>query len=385
MTNIEKRNHPTLCFATMCKNEEHCIRETLESVYKYIDTWVVCDTGSTDRTCEIVEEFFKEKGIPGELFHHEWIGFDVNKTKMFDACYNRSDYILHLDADDLLMGDFEFTNDDAGRLSYLVTTKRGSATYKCQIIFSNRHHWKLCGVAHTTIKCLDNVQDLTNGDLSHKNFYQISRDTGARSQDPDKYYKDALKLQKQFFDTLVSDPDGLNRRSVFYTAQSYMDSGRYEEAMQWYSLYTQMKDTWCEEVFESHLRIARCMIELKYPMGVIEYHFAQAIQIFPDRAESYYLIGKYYNQNSLHQKGYINLKMAKSLSIENALSKYVLFVNKFNYRNYINDELSVACYWTNRPEEGMRYIEEALADPSLSHQATHLNSNKQHFKNKYNL
>ena len=40
----EEMVRPTICFATMCKNEEHCIRETLESVYKYIDTWVVHDT-----------------------------------------------------------------------------------------------------------------------------------------------------------------------------------------------------------------------------------------------------------------------------------------------------------------------------------------------------
>jgi len=59
---MKTNNRPTLCFATMCKNEEHCIQNTLESVYKYIDYWVVCDTGSTDRTCEIVEQFFKEKG-----------------------------------------------------------------------------------------------------------------------------------------------------------------------------------------------------------------------------------------------------------------------------------------------------------------------------------
>ena len=50
----------TICFATMCKNEEHCIKDTLESVYKYIDYWVVHDTGSTDNTIQIVTEFFAE-------------------------------------------------------------------------------------------------------------------------------------------------------------------------------------------------------------------------------------------------------------------------------------------------------------------------------------
>ena len=46
-------NTATICFITMCKNEEHCIKNTLESVYKHIDYWIVCDTGSNDKTCEI--------------------------------------------------------------------------------------------------------------------------------------------------------------------------------------------------------------------------------------------------------------------------------------------------------------------------------------------
>ena len=97
----------TLCFGTMCKNEEACILKTLESVYKYIDYWVVCDTGSTDKTCEIVKEFFAEKNIPGQLYVDEWVGFDVNKSLLFERCHNKTDYLLHLDADDWLMGEFD--------------------------------------------------------------------------------------------------------------------------------------------------------------------------------------------------------------------------------------------------------------------------------------
>lgn len=51
----------TLSFITMCKNEEKVIKNTLESIYKYIDYWVVYDTGSTDNTCQIVKDFFAEK------------------------------------------------------------------------------------------------------------------------------------------------------------------------------------------------------------------------------------------------------------------------------------------------------------------------------------
>jgi len=58
---------PTLTLCMIVKNESHIILECLNSVYKYIDYWVICDTGSTDNTKEIITNFFKEKGIPGEI------------------------------------------------------------------------------------------------------------------------------------------------------------------------------------------------------------------------------------------------------------------------------------------------------------------------------
>ena len=53
--NITDNKQPSLAFITMCKNEAHCIYETLESVYKHIDYWIVCDTGSTDGTQDIIK------------------------------------------------------------------------------------------------------------------------------------------------------------------------------------------------------------------------------------------------------------------------------------------------------------------------------------------
>ena len=56
---------PQLGLCMIVKDEEHCIERCLESVSKYIDTWCICDTGSSDKTKEIICEFFKKKGIPG--------------------------------------------------------------------------------------------------------------------------------------------------------------------------------------------------------------------------------------------------------------------------------------------------------------------------------
>ena len=374
-----KKDGPTMCFATMCKNEEHCIQNTLESVYQHIDYWVVCDTGSTDRTCEIVKNFFEEKGIPGELHVDEWVGFDHNKTLMMKRAKDKADYVLHLDADDLLVNGLDFTKNDIGGDAYYMNVTRGDLKWKAFIIFNNRLTWRFCGVAHTTIKCIEKEQYVIK-DITNKKSYISGEGIGSRAFDPNKFLYDAEKLKKQFFDTLLSDPDNLNSRSAFYTGQSYQDSGMYEDAIKWYRLYTKLTNVWIEEKFESHMRIAFCMMKLNYDLIDIETEMASAIKLEDDRAEPYFHIGKYCNEIGEFEKGYSYLKTAKSKNINHVKEKYVLFIQENMYGDYINDELSVSCFWTKRFKEGYQYLLGILNDNRFENEKERLLTNQKHFQ-----
>jgi glycosyltransferase involved in cell wall biosynthesis len=366
-------NPPTLCFATVCKNEEACILATLEAVAPYISSWVVCDTGSTDRTCEIVEDFFRERGIPGRLYRDEWIGYDVNKTKMMERArleliYDGApaDYVLHLDADDWLVptaAGWDLTHVDQPKADcYYATLRRGSAAYRATVVYSNRLHWRFCGVAHTIIKC-EKTQPI-HGEL--RDCYIDAEARGVRALDPDKYKNDATKLVAQFESTLVHDPDGLNARSAFYAAQSYMDSGMYDEAIRWYRTYLRLKDTWIEEVFEAHTRIARCMMAKRQDPALVELEISRALEIEPDRAEPAFWFGMYCNQHSDHIRAYTYLSRARKQSLAAVHDKYLLFVSERCYGKHVNDELSVACYWTDRWEEGIQLAREIVDDPAFT-------------------
>ena len=365
---IVNNEYPTLCFISMCKNEQHVIKQTLESVYKYIDYWIICDTGSTDNTCQIIKDFFAEKNIPGELYIDEWKGFDVNKSLMFERAYGLTDYVLHLDADDWLCGDFDkellkTANGDAFHLNY----KRGSSTFITTSIYNNRLRWKYAGVAHNIIVCLDNK----NYNISHHfvsdKFWVDNNERGNRMMDPKKYLKDAEILSKQFFDTLYEDPYGLVNRSVFYTAQSYFDYKDFTNAFKWYNLYTKLKDTWIEEVFESRLRLMQCRIHLNHDETKIKNEFEIAISIFNDRAEPYVIIGNYYFNTRQHDKSYIYFSAAKKFDYTSVKNKYKLFINKYSYGKYINDHLSVSCSYIDKKLEGRKLIEEIIDDPEFAH------------------
>jgi glycosyltransferase involved in cell wall biosynthesis len=375
---------PTLCFATMCKNEEHCIKDTLEGVYKFIDYWVVCDTGSTDRTVEIILEFFSEKKIPGELHVDEWVGFDHNKTLMMKRAKDKTDYVLHLDADDIFIGDVQLKENQLGHDAYYIPVKRGGTEFKSLLIFNNRLTWKFCGVAHTTIKCLEKT-NFDMYDLSGNGYYLLAEGIGSRSFDPKKYLYDAERLQKQFFDTLLKDEDGLNNRSVFYTAQSYMDYGDHESAIKWNRLYIKLKDTWIEERFEAQMRIATSMMVLKYDLDEIIHEMNEAIKIISDRAEPYYFLGGYCNLIGEFETAYKYLKIAILQDLEQVKKKYVLFVQEHLYNTLTYDELSVACYWTGRYEEGLNYVLKIIDNPKFKDDRQRLLDNKKFFEEKLSV
>jgi glycosyltransferase involved in cell wall biosynthesis len=375
------KDGPTMCFATMCKNEEHCIQNTLESVYKHIDYWVVCDTGSTDRTCEIVKNFFEEKGIPGELHVDEWVGFDHNKSLMMERAKDKTDYVLHLDADDLLINGLDFGKNDIGDDAYFMNVTRGTLKWMALIIFNNRLTWRFCGVAHTTIKCKEK-ESFTTKDISNRNSYVSGEGIGSRAFDPKKFLYDAEKLKKQFFDTLLSDPDSLNSRSAFYTGQSYQDYGMLEEAIKWYKLYTKLDVTWFEEIFECNMRIAYCMMKLNYKLSDIESQMSLAINVEPDRAEPYYFMGKHCNEIGEYEKAYNYLRAAKSRDYKSVKEKYRLFIQETMYGIYNNDELSVSCFWSDRFDEGYKYLLEILDDERFSSSKDRLLTNQKHFQDR---
>ena len=64
--------------------------------------------------------------------------------------------------------------------------------------------------------------------------------------------------------------------------------------------------------------------------------------------------------------------------------KYTLFVRPRMYGKYIYDELSVSCYWTERLEEGKKYLDKIIDDPDFQHHKERFFDNLKHFNKKLN-
>jgi glycosyltransferase involved in cell wall biosynthesis len=88
----EALQRATLSVAIITFNEEENIGRTLASVKGIADEIIVVDSGSSDRTVEIAEQF------GARVFIEEWKGFAAQKNSALDKC--KCDWILSLDADE---------------------------------------------------------------------------------------------------------------------------------------------------------------------------------------------------------------------------------------------------------------------------------------------
>jgi glycosyltransferase involved in cell wall biosynthesis len=86
------------------KNESKIIKRLLETVVPLVDTYCICDTGSTDNTVEIIRTFFDKVGITGKIVEEPFRNFEYNRNYALKQCYgmDNADYILFLDADMVL-------------------------------------------------------------------------------------------------------------------------------------------------------------------------------------------------------------------------------------------------------------------------------------------
>lgn len=302
----ENNKFPKLCLNMIVKNESHIIKETLTKLLKKInfDYWVISDTGSTDNTREIIKEFFIEKNIKGELFEDEWVDFGHNRTKVLEHAYQKSLYLLIFDADDEIVGDFVLPN--LHKDSYLLQfgDSNGISYVRVQIV-NNMKKWKYVGVLHEVITCTENsdVPQLIEG-----NYFTISGRTSSRNKDENKYLKDAVILEKAY-EKCFETKDSLYNRYGFYCANSYFDSGKWDEAIKWYKI-TLNNENWSQEKYMCCLKIFQCYNNL----GNKEHGFYYLIKSFEydkERVECLYELIQHYctnNQIELCYKFFLMVK-----------------------------------------------------------------------------
>lgn len=351
----------TICLNIIMKNEEHVILEMLESVAPFIDDYVINDTGSTDKSREVVKEFFDARGIKGVILDHEFrtctchsgiykkysfFHFGWNRTWAIQQAmkHSKSQYLFTIDCDDVFHGTANF--NDLVADCYMIKIGNNSFTYPRAQIFKNdpavSFYFKEPLHEYPTSNKKDHTKAHLQGD-----YYIESRRLGDRSKDLTVKYANDAKI---FEEILLEEPN--NERNMFYCAQSYFDAQMFEKSLETYQKRVKMPG-WFEETYFAQYKIAECMVKLahknaSYTWLDIEREYIKAWEICKTHAEPFHHIARHYREINDFKNGYIYAKKSSQIQYP---THDILFIFKDIYDYKAKDELARCAFGLGKYHE----------------------------------
>ena len=322
-----------ICLNMIVKNESKIIRRLLQSVYDIFAndmTFCICDTGSTDDTHSMIDNFAKEKGINGYTITEPFKNFEYNRNFALSSVQKlniKCDYVLLLDADMILSGNRYNIMNYLTRMDKIsgfhIFQGNDDFFYPNTRIIKNlpnnglpmdKENLYYTGVTHEVI----NIPKDYKIDVIDRSIIFIN-DVGDGGAKSDKYVRDIKLLQEH----LSIEPN--NDRSTFYLANSYHDSKQFEQAIEFYKKRISLGG-WIEELYFSCYRIGLCYIELSKPNSIgyshpeyaenAIYYFLKGFDIHPQRVENFYQIIKHYRQVNAGRLALHFCKIARDIAKE---------------------------------------------------------------------
>ena len=295
------------------KNEEKVITRCLDSVINLIDSFCICDTGSTDNTVQIIMDYFKTKNINGKLCFKEFISFDINRNYCLQHSKDMSEYLLFMDADMVL--EHKFSLEELKLDYYYIYQQSGNVIYKNVRIIKNNQKFRYYGVTHEILKTSDQLAIGEEISLDKIKIIDLG-DGGCRHN---KLERDKHLLIKGL------DNQFLRERYLFYLANTYYCLGDNLLALKYY--HERIKyEGWYQEIWYCYYRIGLIHYLSKNYSKFIE-NMEKAFSIDEERVENLYYLIQYHQK----QKNIDISNIYKKIALSNLKTHDKLFLEKNLY------------------------------------------------------
>ena len=238
----------SLCM--IVKDEEDVIERCLSSVQSVVDEIIIVDTGSMDRTKELVKIF------TNHIYDFEWID-DFSAARNYAFSKATKDYILWLDADDVVTKEnrdklIELKNNlsknvDAVSMNYhLGFDENGnpSVSSRRHRLVKRENQFRWHGFVHEYLE--------VSGNIIHVDVAIVHQ---KQKEPSDKYLK--------MYEKAIEEGKPFSPRDQFYYANECNDQGKYAEAVNWYQLFLSEGKGWIEDNIEACGKMADIYINMQ--------------------------------------------------------------------------------------------------------------------------
>ena len=355
-----------LALNMIVRNEEGRILRALNSVKPFISCAAICDTGSTDKTIEVMSKWFGDAKIPyiiePNVKFENWSQARnaalaaADRFARADGNQFAFDYALLMDADmELRVGAPDLFNTLTEK-AYSVQQRSGTLHYdntrllKADALSTARY----LGVTH---EYLDVPAVRISPDAAHF----IDHADGANRTG--KALRDIALLKRG----LEAEPT--NVRYMFYLAQSYSDAANattidadrrrmLEKAIRWYRRRV-VGGGWEEEVWCAQISLATCEKALGNDNNYVA-ELLQAYRIRPSRVESIHALARYYREKGQVFPAFLFAEQA----LKTPRTGDSLFVNDYAYDVGSQEEFMISAFYIpGRREDGFKIADHLSLRP----------------------
>lgn len=380
-----------ICLCMIVKNEANVIIRCLESAKPVIDYVSICDTGSTDDTVALIENWCVENNIPGTVHYEPFKNFGYNRSvsaELTKKAYPDADYLLLLDADMILEVNDSFDKANLEHDHYMILQYNDALEYWNVRLIKTSLPWKAYGVTHEYWDVDDSKVNKKRVPTKGKLFdLKIDDQEDGGSKDK-KFKRDKQLLLEGILD--LKTPADLKVRYLFYLGQTLCTLEEYKESIQWYKQRIKAGG-WDEEVFYSFLKIGCCYEQLAYQVAakreqktqeakenesllahetinllveeeeqyvaLATVSYMKAWQSRPQRAEPLYRLAKLYREQANYHVALMYAVKGKEIPFP---KEDFLFVDNGVYHYLLDFEISVSAYYVEEKREIGRVAQQCL-------------------------
>lgn len=267
------------------KNESEIIINTLDNIRQHIqiDFFCISDTGSTDQTMYLIENYLNLHQLNGLIWSEKWINFSHNRNIALERCKANSNcnYMMVFDADDRFHGNFYIDTQYLKNDIYLMKFKIPQVEervlhqfYSKQILFKTDLDVIWCGVLHEFLD-FKNIEKRTQSLIGSKDFYIQAGHFGARNKDVEKKYLQDFDILKNAYEH-ENDPR-LKHRYCFYLAKTALMQD-IDQAIYWYKIRLLGNDNSTLEYFLAGYNLVKIYKD-KYALTQDDTYIHSALEI----------------------------------------------------------------------------------------------------------
>ncbi len=330
-----------LSICMIVKNEHDCLARALNCLKSFADEIIIVDTGSTDDTKAIAQEF------TDKIFDFEWCD-DFSKARNFSFEKASGDYIMWLDADDVIPESeqtkfLELKNRLNENFSpnvimcpYVATTDKNCAPifyyYRERIIKNGVGlHW-----AEPVHECIAPFGEIVREDI--KIYHKKVHPTPAGRN---------LKIYRK----LEKDKYLFSARALYYYGRELYYNGYYKKSIKILNQFLVNKDAWLENKIDACFILSRNYLALN-DVNNAKLSLLRSLSFDTPRSKIACMIGELFKAEKAYKVAKfwyytaLNTQDSDSGWIEKRYSTITPAI-----------ELSVCCYYLGEMQEAKHYHE----------------------------